>query len=308
MTDIMDTAVRAGTEEKTDADWMELCAKGTPEEVLKALENGVDVCAAVSGGETPLMRAAANNPDPEVAAMLLENGADIDAADDWGMTALMYAARSNPNAKVAELLLKNGADTETESTARPLAEPDDEDAEISVDSDDSELTETIKEILLEAVDFLADIFSPDTHAEKREKPDENSGMTALLFAARDNPNPEAISTLLNGGADTGATDDAGRTALMLSVTGNPNPEVAAALLENGANIDATDDDGKTALIWAAEVSNHAAVHLLLANGADAHIEDHNGKRAVAYARENERFKNTDVFRELLRASRVTIQR
>jgi hypothetical protein len=35
----MDTAVRAGTEEKTDTDWIELCAKGTPEEVLKALEN-----------------------------------------------------------------------------------------------------------------------------------------------------------------------------------------------------------------------------------------------------------------------------
>jgi hypothetical protein len=61
-------------------------------------------------GQTPLMYAASNNPDPEVISVLVQTGADVNVRTAEGWTALMYAARDNANPAVTTRLLQLGAD------------------------------------------------------------------------------------------------------------------------------------------------------------------------------------------------------
>jgi len=68
------------------------------------------VNASDAFGQTPLMYAASNNPDPEVITVLVQTGADVNIRTPEGWTALMYAARDNSNPAVATRLLQLGAD------------------------------------------------------------------------------------------------------------------------------------------------------------------------------------------------------
>jgi hypothetical protein len=68
------------------------------------------VNASDAFGQTPLMYAASNNPDPEVITVLVQTGADVNIRTPEGWTALMYAARDNNNPAVATRLLQFGAD------------------------------------------------------------------------------------------------------------------------------------------------------------------------------------------------------
>lgn len=74
------------------------------------IENGADVNKESSLG-TPLMNAATNAWNYEIAKLFIDNGANVNAQDKNGKTALFYATASN-NDDIAMLLLKSGADTE----------------------------------------------------------------------------------------------------------------------------------------------------------------------------------------------------
>jgi ankyrin repeat protein len=54
---------------------------------------------------------------------------------------------------------------------------------------------------------------------------------------------------------------------------------------------------------AADNSTPEAITVLLGFGADPKAKDTSGKMALDYARENEKLKDTDVFRELEKVSR-----
>jgi ankyrin repeat protein len=74
------------------------------------------------------------------------------------------------------------------------------------------------------------------------------------------------------------------TALMWVAADSENPEAISLLLENGADVNAKDDDGRTALMAAAYNKDPKMISLLLENGADAAITDNNGKKAIDYMR------------------------
>ncbi len=82
---------------------------GSPEEVQKALETGMQVDIRDDIGRTPLMWAAFSNENPEVLKMLLDAGARVDARDEAGRTPLMRAASHNENPEIARVLLAAGA-------------------------------------------------------------------------------------------------------------------------------------------------------------------------------------------------------
>jgi hypothetical protein len=82
---------------------------GTPQTVRLNLVTST-VNATDSFGQTPLMYAASNNPDPEVITALVQAGADVNIRTPEGWTALMYAARDNSNPAVATRLLQFGAE------------------------------------------------------------------------------------------------------------------------------------------------------------------------------------------------------
>ena len=77
------------------------------------------------------------------------------------------------------------------------------------------------------------------------------GQTVLMYAARDNDDPNVHTTLAASGADINARSLAGWTALMYTARDNPNPEVVLRLLELGADPARVNDAGQTALELAA---------------------------------------------------------
>lgn len=75
-------------------------------------------------------------------------------------------------------------------------------------------------------------------------------MTALLYAAMNNPDPGVVNALIDGGADD-VKDNNGRNALMLAARWNA-PEVVKALLDAGADVNARDNEHKSVLDYAME--------------------------------------------------------
>ncbi len=92
----------------TDEDFVQLCGKGTVQEIRTALLNGANPNAKDNNGVTALMVATIDNP--EAVSYLLNVGADVNAKTVWGMTALMVSAAVNKTTECLSLLLKSGAD------------------------------------------------------------------------------------------------------------------------------------------------------------------------------------------------------
>jgi uncharacterized protein len=90
-------------------DFFELVATGSSARVLAAIREGANATDGDRLGVTPLMAAAARNPDPQIVALLLAAGARVGGRDAMEETPLMYAARSNPNVAVIRSLLEAGA-------------------------------------------------------------------------------------------------------------------------------------------------------------------------------------------------------
>jgi ankyrin repeat protein len=84
---------------------------GTPEAVQAAIDQGTDVNAVNTAGQTPLIVAAYHNPNPGVITTLLKAGAELEARDPmYGITALGWAAGQTSNPEVITVLLNAGAD------------------------------------------------------------------------------------------------------------------------------------------------------------------------------------------------------
>jgi ankyrin repeat protein len=78
-------------------DLFQLAIDGSPKQLRQAIRNGADIKARNTYGETVLIAAASNNPDPAVISLLLEEGVELDARDRFGENALMHAASTSHN-------------------------------------------------------------------------------------------------------------------------------------------------------------------------------------------------------------------
>lgn len=72
-------------------DFFELVKNGTPREIQTAINKGAKVNAQTKEGYTPLMYAAASNPNPDVIFLLLNSGANVSMKNNAGATAFTYA-------------------------------------------------------------------------------------------------------------------------------------------------------------------------------------------------------------------------
>jgi ankyrin repeat protein len=93
-----------------------------------------------------------------------------------------------------------------------------------------------------------------------------SGLTALHVAWRDDA---LTQLLLDRGANVNVRTQLGATPLLVAASANGTEAVVSRLLEKGADPDADDNRGVTPLIAAASVGNTAAAKLLLGHGANA---------------------------------------
>jgi ankyrin repeat protein len=73
-----------------------------------------------------------------------------------------------------------------------------------------------------------------------------------MYCVFRNSNPEAVTTLLEAGAEVNARDELAWTPLMIAAYSSRNPEVIKALLDAGAATELKSDEGKTALDYARE--------------------------------------------------------
>ena len=188
--------------EKPEDAFFRLCAKGTAEEVSKALYSGANINAQDAQGMTALMYAARDNADPTVMRVLLiaaaefqEKGLlqgwrgrlrsktiDVNDRNQEGMTALMFAVENN-SPEVVQVLLDAGA---------------------------------------------------DVNAKDQQK------RTVLIRAVKKKSSPEMVKMLLSAGADVNAQDEKKRTVLMYAARYS-DLKVLKILVDAGADVRAAEN-------------------------------------------------------------------
>ena len=221
-------------------------------------------------GLTPLIFAATFNPNPDVIELLIRAGAEINAKDKDGMSPVMWAVLKNLNPDVVAALIKAKADLTLKNkygkTVLTLAEqnlPFKTSATYwelvkAVKGPGAVVAPTVATTTTATIDLLAlaDGGTPEQIKAALEVSGAQVGLrdpkgnTPLLRAARNNPNPEIIRLLLQGGADGNAANAKGETALMLAATYTTNPETVLALLDAKVDDSRKDNEGRTALILA----------------------------------------------------------
>ena len=196
-----------------DATPMTVASEHGDYNVMKALvDAGGDIESPNSEGQTLLM-AVARTGNIDTTSLLLSQGANIQARENWGeQTALMWAASQNQPAMV-KLLIEHGAD-------------------VNSSGKDHNWPRWIT-------------------SEPRNKPLEQGGLTALLYAAREGCEG-CVKALLDGGADINLTDPDGLTPLIMALQ-NLHYDTANILIERGADIHRWDWYGRTALYSAIEL-------------------------------------------------------
>lgn len=159
---------------------------GGIEKVILLIQNGEDIDAVNSLGESALLKAAWNG-DFALAETLIELGANMVLAADDGRTPLFAAAVSG-NLQLVELILKQGADanTSTVNGKTPLM--------VSAWSDYPEMARLL-------LRYGAD---PDKI--------DNNGRNAIFYALWDR-NVEVVKTLLDSGADLALVDKQGHSTM-----------------------------------------------------------------------------------------------
>ena len=108
-----------------------------------------------------------------------------------------------------------------------------------------------------------------------------------------------IVRALDSGANAKAVDAHGTTALMEAAKNNPDAMAVRDLLKAGADVNAVNEDGNTALIFAAAQNSPEVVRLLCEHGADTGILNNNNQNALDHARENPKLNNDAGILQLL---------
>lgn len=109
----------------------------------------------------------------------------------------------------------------------------------------------------------------------------DDGWTALQLSAQKG-HTEAVSLLLDKGADVNALNGNGYTPLLLAAM-DGQVEVAKVLVAKGADLKAQTTSGVGVLHAAAQGGQAAIVELLLAKGLDANLPSRDGATPVFYA-------------------------
>ena len=296
----------------SDYDFLDLCTKGSLEQILVAINDGANVNAKDNRnkGFTPLIYALASNPDPEVITALVNAGANVNArteegySDASGITPLMAAVGSRVKLEVIKTLLDAGAEVNARNRARwtPLL--------FAAGMENSN-----PEMITLLINAGADV---DAHNIE--------GFTPLIIAAERCSNPEVITVLLNSGANAAkkqkviqdrgdeeirlAIDYARENAYLNNTEAHRKLEEETIKLqlveekviefielcktgsleqikdaiENGVNVNARIEEERTPLMIAAwNNSDPGVIRTLISADADLHMKDEYGYTPLMFA-------------------------
>jgi ankyrin repeat protein len=181
--------------------------------IEKLLAAGENANAILSEAGDTALMLAARTGKPDAVTMLLKHGAEIDKTNITGQTALMWAA-AEKNAAAVQVLIDHKANLNAKTHTAPPPRP------------------------------LDTIFSA---------PFPVGGMTALLFAARQN-DLASVRALLAAGADVNESAADGTSPILVAVL-NGHYALANFLVEHGADPNAVDGKGRTSLYAAVDMRN-----------------------------------------------------
>jgi ankyrin repeat protein len=108
------------------------------------------------------------------------------------------------------------------------------------------------------------------------------GITPLMWAARDNA-LQAMTVLLDAGADVNARDTNNHWTPLLHAIHRQRPPAVGLLLERGADPNAAAPGGLAPILMAADDADPAMVRLLLGHGANPRIEGPRGATPLTQA-------------------------
>ena len=203
-------------------------AAGSTFTALIIIETDVDI---ITGDNCPCELVPSFQGDNvNVVDCLLQNGANVDLQDKDGQTALFHGLRNQgiPYG-ILSSLLKNGANLNTsrndKSTPLILA------------------TQSLKNAVEQLVPWLID---NGANVDPRDK----DGLTALHHACMYGNSCEVLNGLIKHGANVNASTSNKVTPLMRAAE-NCNVNAVSLLIEHGANVTLQDEDGDTALHYTA---------------------------------------------------------
>ena len=281
----------------TDVDghtWLHYAASGncSSEFLQTIIKHGADVNAANKKNMTPLMNACQKGNIDGI-NVLLNAGADPGITDVDGYTWLHYASFGNCSSEFLQTIIKHGADVNATSkhnkTALMIAYHNGNIDNIIVllnagantdlcDDDGDTLLhyaasgDCSKEILQIVIDHGSDVNATNKKNE-----------TTLMKACKKG-NIDAMSVLLNAGADPHIADDYGCTLLHHAVTNACSKEVLATIIDQGVDVNATTKNNGTALMIAYHKRNIDIINVLLNAGANTDISvDDDGHTLLHYA-------------------------
>lgn len=241
-------------EAKNDRDATPLCIAAkesdSPNVIKLLMDSGADIHVRSNHGESLLITAAGCNPNPKVTKLLLTKGFGLEDRDEGGYTPLLNAALYQSNTDVLDLLVQAGADihavTDAGDTLFHLAarNPNPEIAKYLrgefLTSERNNRGESCIEMAL-GYAKNAEVVKVYLEAVKEEQ---------AMYACM-NENPEVLEALIHAGYGVNTTDGDGVSLFMLAAKLNPNPFIILTLLNHNAIWNNKDSKGRTVLHYAA---------------------------------------------------------
>ena len=274
--------------------------------VIKTLlDNGADVNAHDSLGNTVLMYACRFNADKDIVKMLIRYGANVNARDNNWKSVLMYASQ-NDNLEILKILVQSGANVnakmEDGTTALIIAAQNNPNIEIVKFLLDSG-ADIEARVMLKAVHNINSTTKNIRKKQKAIKATTNLDMKDVTnkavswyavskgFFLNEDEIKEKTDSVADkfDGVEQIYNNAMGKTVLMVACD-NINPEILAFLLNRKVDINAKGPFGMTALMYACDSktsSDVTGVKILLKHGADTEAVNEYGETALDYLKDND---------------------
>ena len=316
----------------------EVVKGGSPDDLGKLLDTGLDVNEAFLDGGWSLLHCCAAAGRPDLCQVLFDNWVDIEAVSspDTGKKSVADVALNNGHTELADTLIGKGS-----KAARPAVDTSDDVLTKAAYSGDnkrvrwalkngadikafdkngrSALHYAAEQGRLSTVQLLvragADVnaFDTDTHQNPMLLADKSGHENVFNYLKRKGSliSPQAIGIRASIRAARQATCPialpAGAQALRQCALNRKRSAVRdlKALLKAGVSPNAANKRGETALMEACRTNNRKAADALLAAGADLHLRDKMGRSAYDHARDH---KNRLLARHVDRQMRVPMQK
>jgi len=256
LTALPTTSVKAEPVEFAERDapsWLRTALFGTPPQLAKLLDEGLDPNSSTMNGTTVLMASAM---EAEKVRLLISRRATVKTRAPSGADALTIAAAYRGTAASLRALLDAGAEPQSPEGVRVRNEP------------------------LVLASMSGDLENLKLLLDREAKPSEKALAEAVTFGY-----PDLVRTLISAGADANIVEGSGINLLHWATIAD-RANVIPVLIEAKVPINAVDDNGFTPLMYAATIDfgDTDVLTALVKAGADKRIRNSEGRTPLAQAR------------------------